>query len=92
MGLLSTLHELGRLETMVHNAGADHPATWGALALVYRDRPPILAELTILENCMAADLVRFFAASEAERSGQIGHVLLIGGVTNWEGKFVRVEY
>jgi hypothetical protein len=60
--LLEEWRGLGRLEVEAHTAGANHPATWGGLALVYRERPAILAELTILENAGAADLLRFLAA------------------------------
>jgi hypothetical protein len=55
--LLEELPSLDRLEFSAHQAGADHPAAWGALALVHSVRPALLAELTILENCGAADLL-----------------------------------
>jgi hypothetical protein len=37
-------------------------------------------------------MIRFLTATEEQRAGQIGHVLLAGGVTNWEGKFVSIDY
>ena len=60
--LLEHLRGLGRLELAAHRAGADHPATWDALALVYRESPVLLAELEILENRGAADVIRFLNA------------------------------
>ena len=90
--LLEDLRGLGKLELSAHRAGADHPAAWSALALVYRERPTLLAQLAVLENWGAAHLVRFFAAGAEECADQIGHVLLAGGVTNWEGRFVNIDY
>ena len=60
---LARLRSLGRLELQAHEAGADHPATWDALALVYREQPAILAELAILEDSSAADLLQFLTRS-----------------------------
>jgi hypothetical protein len=48
--LLDELQELNRLEMKAHEAGPDHPATWGALALCYRQREAIEAELDELER------------------------------------------
>ena len=60
--LLQELRGLGRLEVEAHTAGANHPATWDALALVYRERPALLAEFVIPENCGVAELNRLFSA------------------------------
>jgi hypothetical protein len=76
--LLENLRGLGSLELKAHKASAGHPATWGALALVYRERPATLAELVILENCWAPDLVRFFAVDDKTRQEAIGRVLAAG--------------
>ena len=67
--LLEELRGLGRLEVEAHTAGADHPATWGALALVYRNKPGILAELAFLENSPARALVRFFSSRRLSNAG-----------------------
>jgi hypothetical protein len=69
--LLEHLRGLGSLELKAHKAGAGHHATWGALALVYCERPAVLTELTILENCWAPDLVRFFAVDDKTRQDAI---------------------
>ena len=66
--LLEGVRSLGRLELAAHEAGADHPATWDALALVYRDSPVLLAELEILENGGAAHLIRFVSAARVRES------------------------
>lgn len=66
--MLEHFRWLGRLELSAHEAGADRPQTWSALAHVYRQRPAVLAELAILENCGAADLIRFFSAKVEEKS------------------------
>jgi hypothetical protein len=91
MELLGALHNTNRLEAVAHHAGPTE-AAWNGLDFVYRERAYLLAELVTLENCGAADLVRFFSASEEERADQIGHALLASGVTNWERKFVNIDY
>lgn len=88
--LLEELRSLGRLETTVHSAGTDHPSTWDALALVHRGRPALLAELAILENCRAADLIRFVSASREQRAKVIDGVLMRGGLCDSRGRFVEV--
>jgi hypothetical protein len=62
MELLSTFRELGRLEIKAHEAGPDHPATWGALALACRQQSKVLEELEILENGGAAEVLRLVLA------------------------------
>jgi len=65
--LLDTLHNFNWLEFLAHDAGADNPETWESLALVYGERPLILAELAILENANAADLLQFLSEDRATR-------------------------
>jgi hypothetical protein len=60
--LLSTFRELGRLEIKAHEAGPDHPATWGALALACREQSKALAELEVLEAGTAAEVLRLVLA------------------------------
>jgi hypothetical protein len=86
--LLECVRRLGQLELSAHQAGADHPATWGALALVYRERPALLAELAILENSCAADLIRFLSASPKQRAEAIDEVLMRGGLYESHRKFL----
>ena len=89
--LLEELRGLGRAELGAHGAGMNHPATWGALALVYRRRPAILAELAILENCGAADLIRFLSAGSELRERVIDAVTLRGGLYDTRaGKVVEL--
>jgi hypothetical protein len=88
--LMDELRGLGRLEAVAHEAGLDHPATWDALEMVYRDRPALLAELAILENCGAADLLRFLSADIATRERVIASVIERGGLYDSSGRFVEV--
>jgi hypothetical protein len=71
--LLEELYALNRIEAQAHEAGPDHPATWGALAVVYQRRPTALAELQILENGGTAELFRFVSASpeDLEAAGSL---------------------
>jgi hypothetical protein len=75
MELLEHLEWLAELERTAHEAGPGHPATWDALALVYRERPSVLAALAILENCSAPDLVKFLTADSETRQQAIDRVL-----------------
>jgi hypothetical protein len=50
------------------------------LGFVYRERPAVLAELGILENCATADLVRFLSAGPELRERVLGGVLANGGL------------
>ena len=78
--LLEELQRLNHLELQAHEAGPDHPATWGALALLYGEEPAVLAELAILENRGAADLIRFLTADGAARESEIAGVIEHGGL------------
>lgn len=84
------LRGLDALESKAHQAGPDHPATWGALALVYQQRPGLLAELAILENAGPADLVRFASAEPELRERVIDGVLTRGGLGDPQGRFVEL--
>jgi hypothetical protein len=69
--LLDELDTLHCLESQAHEAGPDHPATWDSLALCYSRWPRVLAELAVLENAGAAELVRFVSAGPEERERAI---------------------
>ena len=89
---LDELRGLNRVEAGAHEAGMAHPSTWDALALVYRERPKVLAELVILENSSAADLVRSLAATPEVREQAIEGVLRRGGLCDSGGRFVKVPF
>ncbi|MGH9357710.1 MAG: hypothetical protein ACRD1O_00875 [Terriglobia bacterium] len=59
MELLDSLHELARLEALVHDAGMDDETAWDSLATVYRERPEIEGELDYLESASAKELSQF---------------------------------
>jgi hypothetical protein len=88
--LLEHVRGLGQVELSAHQAGPDHHATWGALAFVYRERPAVLAELAILENWLAVDLLSFLAMSPPQRRGAINAVLEYGGVQYGPGHFLEL--
>lgn len=88
--LMEQLRWLGRLEVRAHEAGLNHPATWDALGMIYRDRPALLAELAIIENCGAAYLNRFLSERQEAREREIDGVLVRGGIWDSQGKFVEV--
>ncbi len=88
--LLGCLHALGDLESTAHRLGPDSPETWNALSAVYEERPAILAELTILENAGAADLLRFLSAEPEAREQVIDGVLMRGGLADAFGRFIEV--
>jgi hypothetical protein len=73
------------------NTEPESEIAWSALAYAYRELPHVRVELAILEEASAATLLHFLTASEEECADQIGHVILAGGVTNWEGKFVNID-
>ena len=49
-----------------------------------------LAELAILENLGAAELLRFVSASPEERERSLETVILRGGLCDLRGRFVEV--
>ena len=87
--LMEEVRGLGRLELGAHTA-PNHPLTWDSLSTVYRERPAALAELAILENCGAGDLIRFLSVPQQARDRVIGNVLMRGGVWDSQRKFVEV--
>lgn len=56
--------------------------------LAYGERPALLAELAILENGEAADLLQFLSASREMLLTTIHEVLLKGGLFDLRGEFV----
>ena len=88
--LLQRLRALGRSELAAHQAGADRPTTWERLARVYRERPQILTELTVLENCRAADLILILTAGPEPREWMVDAVLMAGGFYNSRAQFVEI--
>lgn len=84
---LQHLEALADLERTAHDAGPTE-AAWDALAMVYADRPEILAQLAILETASAADLLTFLSASPEERQRAIEAVILRGGLCDSGGRFV----
>jgi len=88
--LLGYLRALGDLDSTAHRLGPDNPETWNALSAVYAERPAVLAELTILENADAADLLRFLSAEPEVREQVIDGVLMRVGLTDTYGRFVEV--
>jgi len=86
--LYDELRTLGRIEAGAHARGPTEVA-WDGLALVYRGRPMILAELGILDNAGAADLVRFLNSTTSERESACAGVLDRGGIYA-AGKFIEV--
>lgn len=89
--LLDYLRTLGDLDSLAHRLGPDNPETWNALSAVYAERPAVLAELTILENAGAADLLRFLSAEPEVREQSIDGVLTRGGLTDAYGRFMEVS-
>jgi hypothetical protein len=88
--LLDRLHMLNDLEARAHRLGPDNPETWDALAGVYAERPGVLAELGILENCPAANLLRFLSAGSEERQRAIDGLIARGGLCDAAGRFMDV--
>jgi hypothetical protein len=85
------LHALNRLEQRAHSAGPDTENAWNALSSVYTKSTLILAELAILENGGAADLIRFLAAHAQTRAERIAGVIECGGLYDLNGIFVEVD-
>jgi len=77
--LYDELRTLNRIGAGAHHAGPTE-APWGALERVYAERPRLLAELTILENCSATELVHFLISDETTRQVAISRVIGWGGV------------
>jgi hypothetical protein len=89
-GLLQRSRALGGADLAAHQPGADQPNTWDWLERVYRERPRILTELTILENCSANDLIRFLTAGPEQRAEIVNAVLMAGGVYDSRARFVEI--
>lgn len=89
--LSGLLHTVNGREAAAHILGPDNPAAWDALSTVYGERPAVLAELAILENCRAADLIRFLSDRQDARERLIEGLLARGGLWNSQGKFVEVS-
>jgi hypothetical protein len=88
--LYDELRGLSRIDAGGHQAGLGYPAAWDALEMGYRNRPALLAELSILENCGAADLVKFLSADDETRGRVIARVIQRGGLYDCGGKFIEV--
>jgi hypothetical protein len=89
--LLDELDTLHRLESLAHEAGTDHPAAWDALAHCYGTRSGVLAELEVLENASAADLLRFLSAGQEEQEQVLQRVIIGGGLWDSDGRFVELH-
>lgn len=89
-GLLERLHGLDQLEAAGHKIGPTE-AAWGGVQMVDGKRPGTLAELAILENATAADLVRFFLAGSEPRREAIGRVLAGGEFYPRDGEFIEMQ-
>jgi hypothetical protein len=87
--LCEDLRCLGRLGLRAHEAGMNHPAVWGALALIYRRRPRLTAELMILENCGVPNLIQFFSAGKEAKDRMTDSVLMAGGLYDSRARFVE---
>jgi hypothetical protein len=88
--LLDRLQTLSGLESTAQGLGPENPETWDALNTVYAKRPVILAELAIIENVSAADLIAFLSANAGTRELVIDRVLSHGGLRDSHGRFVEL--
>ena len=88
--LCELLRTMSQSEVAAHRAGPDCLEGWASMALVYGDRPGVLAELTIVENAAAADRVKFLLANEQTRQGVVSRVLEHGGFFPDAEKFIEV--
>jgi hypothetical protein len=88
--LLDRLHDLNRRESVAHDAGPTE-AAWDTLAVCYRERGPILAELAILEDCGAADVIRFLSADSPTRHNAITAVIERDGLCDSSGRLIKVN-
>ncbi|HXH51353.1 MAG TPA: hypothetical protein VNM47_18600 [Terriglobia bacterium] len=89
-GLLDRLRDLNQLEIACHRTGPTE-AGWEGVQMVDSRRPGILAELTVLENATAADLIKFFLASSKARRETIERVLASRGFSPRVGEFIEVQ-
>ncbi|HLI30796.1 MAG TPA: hypothetical protein VKV79_06835 [Terriglobia bacterium] len=85
------LRQLARLETLAHDAGADSPVTWDALALVYSQRPSLTATAVLLSEGSIPARRRWLEADSQERGRIAEEILLAGGFSGDAGKFVQVN-
>jgi len=89
--LQDDLRSLARIESGAHEAGPDRPLVWDALALVYRQRPIILAELAYLEFAHAARAMRFLESAPDQQRAVCVVILERGGLLDSAGKIVEVS-
>ena len=85
--LRDEVHGLNELQLKAHRAGADHPATWNALALVYSRQPRVLAELQIMENPSVTDLVQFLTADAGTREAAVSRVIGLHDAVGMSSEF-----
>ena len=78
------------MEIAAHSAGRDSIEAWDGLDVVYLKRPGALAELTVLENTSASDLIRFLASDGETSKRVIAGVIERGGLYDFNGKWVEV--
>ena len=83
------LRELARLELLAHEAGPDHPSTWDALEMVYRQRPVLTAEAVLFSEGAIADRRKYLEADAEERQRTVSEILLNGGTRDDAGKFIE---
>lgn len=88
--LLDFLRTLDDLEAAARRLGPDNPEAWDGLSTVHAQRPTIFAELAILENSGAEDLLRFLFFQPQERERVIERVHMCGGMPDPQGRFVEV--
>lgn len=74
---LTGLHDLNRLEAVSHESGPSE-TLFEAHQVVYSKKPVILAELAILDDSTAADLVRF-SLDDKEARNAVARVIKDGG-------------
>lgn len=87
--LLDSLRELDELATLAPDA-APTEVVWARLSSTYRQRSTVLAELAILENWSARDMVSFLLGTQQGRKEAIDDVLSAGGLYGSDGRFVEV--
>lgn len=87
--LMEQLRDLGRVQYGAHTK-PNHPLAWDALSMGYGEPPALQAQLTILENCGASDLLRFLTTDNATRQWAINRVIEHGGLYDHANRFVEV--